>query len=189
MKKVTFLLAAILVFGVSNIVKAQDTEAAQHIVGFTVPNFAILDIESTGSSNNITLVLTEAELEAGNEFNFAAASDNSLWLNYTALAEKNKTRTVTVQIDEPISGIDLKLQVAAYSGKEGEGKGELGAPTNTGAVVLSQAAQTIINGIGSCYTGNGVDKGHNLTYTMAANDYSKIEAGKKEVTVTYTITE
>lgn len=184
MKKVTFLLAAILVLGVSNIVKAQDTGAAEHTIGFTVPNFAILDIEST-DGNNITLGLSEANLEAGNEFNFAAASNSSLWLNYTALAEAGKTREVTVSTNKVIAGIDLKLQVAAYSGEEGKGK--LGTTTNTGAVVLSATAQTIINGIGSCYTGNGVDKGHNLTYTMAANDYSKIEAGAKEVTVTYTI--
>jgi hypothetical protein len=183
MKKVTFLLVAILVLGVSNIVKAQDTGAAEHTIGFTVPNFAILDIEST-DGNNITLGLSEANLEAGNEFNFAAASNSSLWLNYTALAEAGKTREVTVSTSEVIPGIDLKLQVAAHSGN---GKGVLGKTKNTGAVVLSATAQTIINGIGSCYTGNGVTNGHNLTYTMAANDYSKIEAGNKSVTVTYTI--
>ncbi|WP_319589293.1 hypothetical protein [uncultured Draconibacterium sp.] len=184
MKKVTFLLAAILVLGVSNIVKAQDTDVAKHTIGFTVPNFAILDIEST-EGNNITLGLSEANLEAGAEFNFAAASNSDLWLNYTALANAGSTRQVTVSTDKVISGIDLKLQVAAYSGEEGKGK--LGTTTNTDAVVLSTTAQTIINGIGSCYTGTGVNKGHNLTYTMAANEYSKIEAGNKSVMVTYTI--
>jgi len=185
MKKVTFLLAAILVFGVSNIVKAQDTEAAQHTVGFTVPNFAILDIESTGGSNDITFDLgAQLAVEAGNQFDFSEVSDNSLWLNYTALANKNAKRKVTVSTNEVISGIDLKLKVAVYSG---DGEGTTGTPTNTDAVVLSSTAQTIINGIGSCYTGNGNTNGHNLTYTMAANDYSKVEAGAKSVTVTYTI--
>jgi hypothetical protein len=33
---------------------------------------------------------------------------------------------------------------------------------------LSAADQTIISGIGSAYTGNGTNNGHNLTYALVA---------------------
>ncbi|WP_435523978.1 hypothetical protein [Chryseobacterium indoltheticum] len=62
---------------------------------------------------------------------------------------------------------------------------------------LSATDQTIISGIGSAYTGNGANNGHNLTYALAAGSgpgavaaYADLQATASTVaTVTYTISD
>jgi len=46
----------------------------------------------------------------------------------------------------------------------GNGNGKTGIPT--GKVHLSEKTQDIITHIGSCYTGDGVNNGHMLTYSL-----------------------
>lgn len=192
MKKVTLILTAILFLGVSNLVNAQsDSDVATHNVSFDVPNFAILDIETSGADNDITLSLDESGLEAGSEFDFSSATNSELWLNYTALTDKTganwNNRKVTVALNAVIPGIDIDLTVAADAGN-GEGAVGTSSAVST-ALTLTASAQTIITGIGSCYTGDGESNGHNLGYSLKANDYSLLEAGdSKSVVVTYTIT-
>jgi hypothetical protein len=62
---------------------------------------------------------------------------------------------------------------------------------------LSAADQTIISGIGSAYTGNGTNNGHNLTYALVAGsgpggvaNYADLLAtATTSATVTYTISD
>jgi hypothetical protein len=189
MKKLSLIIVTVFVFGVATITKAQDSESANHNVAFTVPNFAILDIETTGNNADITLSLSETDLEAGSEFDFSSATNSDLWLNYTALTDKTganvNTRKVSVQLDDAIPGINLKLAVAE---DVSAGDGQTGGSLATSAITLTTSSKDIINEIGSCYTGNGASKGHNLTYSLEADNYSEIEAGSQSVTVTYTIT-
>jgi hypothetical protein len=188
MKKLSLIIVTVLVFGVATITKAQDSESANHNVAFTVPNFAILDIETTGDAD-VTFSLSETGLEAGKEFDFSSATNSDLWLNYTALTDKTgatiNTRKVSVQLDAAIPGINLTLAVAE---DVSAGDGQTGSSLTTSAITLTTSSQNIINKIGSCYTGNGASKGHNLTYSLEADNYSEIEAGSQSVTVTYTIT-
>ncbi len=186
MKKLSLVFATFLFFAGVTVTNAQDTETDNHTVGFTIPDFAILDIEEA-ANKNITLILSETNLEAGSIFDFSA-TDATLWLNYTAFAPKVsgswETREVNVKIDELVPGLDLKVLVGAATG----GIGTLGSSqASASAVTLTTTDQAVITGIGSCYTGNGTSKGHNLTYSLAVNNYSLIEAGTKSVTVTYTI--
>jgi hypothetical protein len=188
MKKLSLIIVTVFVFGVATIAKAQDSESANHNVSFDVPNFAILDIESTGDAD-VIFSLGDIEVEAGAEFDFSSVSNNNLWLNYTALTDKNgnnvNTRKVSVQLDDAIPGINLKLAVAEDASA---GDGQTGSSLTTSAITLTTSSKDIINEIGSCYTGNGASKGHNLTYSLEADNYSEIEAGSQSVTVTYTIT-
>src|SRR6056297_808597 len=110
MKKLSLIIAAVFVFAGANIVKAQDESTDNHNVTVDVPSFAILDIESAGSDNDIVLNPDVSALKPGEEVKFTSVTNNELWLNYTAVATKNgnsgnfNTRKVTVSLDETIPG-------------------------------------------------------------------------------------
>lgn len=191
MKKVTFLLAAILILGVSNLAQAQvDTDEASHTVTVEIPEIAIVDIE--GSSTALSLE-PEFSGEAGDGLDFTAASAQSqtLWLNYTSIVTASGTdveRTISVEVTSGTipSGVDINLTAANPSGT-----GTVGS--TTGAVVLSdQSAQTVIDGIGSCYTGDGTSVGSNLQYSLTESvtgDFSDMVEQSSSLTVTYTISD
>jgi uncharacterized protein YdgA (DUF945 family) len=195
MKKLSLIIAAVFVFGVVNLVKAQDQSADNHNVTVDVPSFAILDIESSNGSSNITLEPTVNGLEAGDEVSFTSVVNNNLWLNYTAIADNQgngnspvlKTRKISVQMDKVISGLNINLKVKADAGN---GEGTVGNSSYVNNdLTLSTGSQEIIGGIGTCYTGDGANNGHQLIYSLDADDYSSLLAGSEEITVTYTITD
>jgi hypothetical protein len=192
MKKLFLIIAAVFIFGITNVVNADDDGSDNHNVSVSVPSFAILDIESSGDDNNILLNPDVSALEAGEEINFTSVSNNQLWLNYTAVATQNgnsgnfNTRKVTVSLDETIPGIDINLLVSTDAGN---GSGGVGSPNSNSVVTLTANSQDIIGGIGSCYTGDDYGSGHQLTYSLDASDFSSIVGDSQTITVTYTITD
>ena len=70
-------------------------------------------------------------------------------------------------------------------------KGKLGTPT--GELVLTTTPVEIISNIGSCYTENGPQKGHQLTYSLeltSGDDYGLLDFdASKTFTVTYTLSD
>lgn len=190
MKKLSLVIASfVLVFGMSNVVIAQDnndTNEASHSVGITIPTVALIDVEGAGGeATTINLIPDFSALEAGEAVDFSSASDNSLWLNYTSVVAADQTRNITASISGNLpSGVSLKLLASGVT----TGNGTRG--TAGEQITLSETAQNLITGIGSAYTGNGTEKGHQLTYSLDMNNdsYSNLVANDYEVTVTYTIT-
>lgn len=141
---------------------------------------ALLDIEP-----GITSVQLDAEAPADAGEPLQVATDNSSWLNYTSCVSPNSlSRTVSVELDGFLpSWLELQLEVTAYSGP---GQGDLG--TSTGTIVLSGITTNIITGIGGCYTGDGINNGHQLIYRLQVTDYSSlVSASYGPLLVTYTI--
>lgn len=180
-------LAAIAVFG--NL-SAQDTNTDNHTLTISVPEVALVDIEPA-ASKNITLGFT-APSEAGNPI-VANAANTTLWLNYSSIKSvADPTRNVSVKLNAVIPGVDINVTAATATGS---GAGTLGTPS--AQLTLSTADQTIISGIGSAYTGNGANNGHNLTYALAPGStpggvaaYADLTAAANTVaTVTYTISD
>lgn len=186
MKKVAVALATILTLAISNNVLAQaDNTASSHTVTISIPEVALLDLEG---GSTITLTPT-APTEAGNAFDFTSATNNSIWVNYSSVVATGTLRTVTAQISSGSVPTGLLLKVAAGT-YTGAGKGNLGEAGSQ--ITLSSTAQSIITGIGSCYTETGSSKGHQLTYNLvlnSVNDYDKLVTGDVNVSVTYTITD
>ncbi|HKI87647.1 MAG TPA: hypothetical protein VKA38_01380, partial [Draconibacterium sp.] len=82
-------------------------------------------------------------------------------------------------------GISLYLEASQYTGS---GDGKLGHPA--GKINLTNQPQPIITGLGSCYTGDGINNGHSLSFSMEISDYSKIHAvDETKFTIMYTITD
>ncbi|KUJ50556.1 hypothetical protein [Chryseobacterium sp. JAH] len=191
MKRITLTLAmSLAAFAFSANLKAQsDDTNDDHTITITVPEVALVDIEPS-ASKNISLGFT-APTEAGLPIT-PSGTNNTLWLNYSSIKSvADATRTVSVKVDAIIPGIDIKVTAGAATGT---GDGTLGTPT--AQLTLTAVDQTIISGIGSAYTGDGANNGHNLTYTLDAGSssgtalYADLEAVTNAgTTVTYTISD
>lgn len=185
MKKIafTFALALVGTFAFSQ----TDDHDDSHQISFSIPATSILDIEGPGGNNAISFT-PDAIIEAGNSFNFNL-SNSTLWLNYSNIkpsAEATRKITVGMTNDLP-TGMHLTVN----AGEDvGNGNGVKGTP-NTSAIILTNgSSSTIITGIGSAYTGNGINNGHQLTYNLSFNDaeFETLSADlNQSVTITYTI--
>ena len=137
-------------------------------VYFTIPEIAILNIEP--NTNDIILEF-EAPTDPGDEL--TPIGGDTKWLNYTAtLALGGTPKIITAQVSAStnIPGLKIELIISKYSGN---GKGVFG--TSVGTINLSPTAQTIISGIGGCFTRNGANRGHEIEYNASIDDYSIFE--------------
>ena len=185
MKKLTLAIIAVLGFGFG--ASAQDTNIDFHTVTITIPEVALLDIELAGSKN-ITTTFT-APTEAGEAIVAPTTGLGSLWLNYSSIVTASgldMSRTVSVKASGLIAGTSLNV-TAGVPVITGGGTG--GSPVAITAITA--ADQTIISGIGSVWTGDGVNSGSNITYalTAPAASYGSLVAGTTAVTVTYTLSD
>ncbi len=168
---------------------AQDVATDDHLVTISVDEVFIMDIEPA-ASKDISLSLTQPD-EAGSPLD--GDSDNSLWINYTSIVDvtNSESRTITAQTDAATPGYILTVQAGTGAAAGG---GDEGDPVSGGAVTLTNAsASVLVENIGSAYTGNGANAGHNLTYTLAPAtgvDFGSLDhTVSQDVTVTYTITD
>ncbi len=154
-------------------------------VAFSIPEIALIDMEP--SNVHVKLSLKE-QVNPGEAVEIGDGEDNSIWINYTStLSSYSLGRSINAQVTYGTvpPGISLYLSASEY---KGNGKGSMGSPTGT--ISLSNSPQTIISNIGRCYTGNGKNKGHRLTYTIEVTDYSKLEYSEaSDLQVTYTISD
>ena len=170
-------------------VQAQDEQTQGHTVTINIPEVVLLDLEAAGSGS---IILTpESPNTAGLQLDFTNVINNELWINYSSIVGGNTEpkRTVNVAVTGTIpDGVNIKVSA---SNDVGKGSGAVGIPL--GEITLSNEAQAIITGIGSCFTGDGINKGHRLTYSLelkspdsyAALDYEQ----SRELTVTYTLSD
>lgn len=166
---------------------AQDKNTDSHAIDIKIPEVALLDIEA--KSTTISMEGT-SPTEAGNALTFSEKPNTDLWLNYSSIiGNKETSRDVTVAVTKGEIPAGLKVLVTA-SKDAGKGKGTLGSPSNE--LTLSGSAQKIITGVGSCYTGNGIENGHNLSYVIKVDDesYGKLNYDNSgSIEVTYTLTD
>ncbi len=195
MRKLFFLkliLALLFITTAFNSLLAQDTEIGSHILTVSIPEVAILDVESTEASTSITIGPT-APTEAGEALDFSTVTNNALWLNYSSIKNTSTgdaARTISVVATGTMpTGMTLSLTVADPAGSGG---GALGSVIGGGsAFTLGGGTQNIIQSIGSCYTGNLANNGHQLTYGLAMDnsDYAALDAVDTDITVTYTLSD
>ncbi|WP_247234446.1 hypothetical protein [Telluribacter sp. SYSU D00476] len=159
--------------------------ATTHVpASISLPVVALLDIEP---SNDAVVLAIPATTEAGQSLTMSATSNNTKWLNYTsAILAGGSTRRITAQISSGSvpAGVRLLLTVSSPMGAGGGARG--GSVTN---LALTTAAQTILSGIGGAFTGNGINNGHQLTYSLGISNYSSLVKTSSTVMVTYTLTD
>lgn len=186
MKKLKIILSLAGVAAIAAHANAQDTNTDSHTIGITIPVVTLVDIEPA-ASKNLTMPFT-APTEAGLPLALPSAN-NTLWLNYSSIKPSTtQMRQVTVSLDAVVPGVDIKVNAATATGA---GDGTLGTPI-TGPLTLTASGQAIIDNIGSAYTGNGANNGHQLTYTVSTGTgtaYGDLVGSATPVSakVTYTI--
>lgn len=179
----TYLLFFLLLFSVTAF---SQWEEGQISVFFSVPEIALIDIESM-TDNNVNFTILPSN-ESGGTPELRESSNESLWINYSSALENfSSSRSIVAEIsngDLP-EGVLLFLKASSYSGI---GRGQLGYPTEK--INLTSQPKPIITDIGSCFTGDGINNGHLLSFSIEVNDYSRIHANEESAfTVLYTITD
>ncbi len=150
-----------------------------HQLTLRLSEVALLDIEP-----GITSVSLDAALPVDAGEPLEMTIDNSSWINYTSCVSNSSSRTISVELDGILpSWLELQLDISSYSGS---GQGNFG--TSVGTITLSGVTTNIITGITRCYTGDGINNGHQLTYRLVINDYaSLVSTSYGPLLVTYTI--
>lgn len=155
-------------------------------VTLRIPSIALIDIEPEGN-NSVALQVSPA-VESGLEPQIQETSPQTLWINYSsALPFSQNSRSIAAEIASGSlpDGVSLGIEASAFSGI---GLGKHGY--SQGFVQLGQMPRTVIYDIGNSFTGNGVNNGHSLTFTLGVDDFSKITAvGVTQLTILYTISD
>ncbi len=160
---------------------SQDNPKVEIPITVSIPAIALLDFEggdhliTFNSPNQVEQLITPT-------------TEDKTWINYSSIVESGSTNYITVHISS--GNLPAGSVINVETGKDiGAGAGKMGIPM--GKIQLSWYPQSIITEIGSCFTGRGINKGHQLSYSWEnIEGYSKSIFGKDEyqIAVTYTIT-
>ena len=145
----------LLIFAYPPLYAQEKDNTAKLPVQMAIPPSAKL---SMGSSE-LKFSLFKGE---GKDRKLAPKTVDTVWINYSSVIVNNSTNMICASLasaDLPAE-IAIKLKVGP---DVGAGYGQVGKPTIP--IYLSTSPQAIITDIGSCYTGQGNNKGHLLTFT------------------------
>ncbi|MEA1878530.1 MAG: hypothetical protein U9N86_16945 [Bacteroidota bacterium] len=152
-------------------------------ITISIPEVALVDFQ--GTSRLIT-VNSPDDGQRSVEQIITQSTDDNTWLNYSSIVPPGVSNYISVYISDgnlpPATFINLNIgdDVSA-------GRGATGSPS--GEIILSRYPQNIITGIGSCYTGRGINKGHQLFFSVVGENADLVKPGNNNyrISVTYTI--
>ncbi len=193
MRKFLIIFAAIgLMAGFAGKVMATGDGASQtQVVTFNLPTITILGVENGSAPPVFTF---SAPTDAGDTI--AAQKDVASWINITSIlsdASHHKIVTVGMGASDVVPAgtlLDLETMDHVSGGASGAWGTAVGKKNLNGVLVSSPL--TIIDGIGSGYTGTGTDLGYQLKYTWRINPafpVGLISTSATTITLTYTISE
>lgn len=156
-----------------------------HQVTISVPKIALIGIAGTGDDQ---FRIGQGQ-EAGHRIAITRNKISGIWLNYTSVvsAENRSHKVMAAMSGSLPEALQILIEASPCTGS---GNGKAGKPT--GSKVLSGEPVEIISDIGSCYTGKGVNNGHELVYTLQwkdENNMSGLHVGNSSVEIVYTISE
>ena len=151
-------------------------------IGVNLPSIALLDMEPKGGIINLKF---NKPSEAGKALQNSESSDIK-WLNFTSALRLGSSRHISVQItSERLSfGYGIILETSGFTGV---GAGILG--NSVSHVNLSNSPVRIIDNIGGAFTGDGLNNGYKLKFSLIINDYSLLKGGSNIYTIIFTLTD
>lgn len=159
---------------------AADNNVATQAFNTGVNEVALLDIEGSLSPAALQIV---APTEAGAPPDNVSTSGSDL--NYTVIVDPSETKTVKVKVDSNVpAGCTLSVAAGACAA------GSQGAVDSDGAAkqALTTSDADFLTAIGSCYTGDGDNKGNPLTYYLDITDWASVASrAATSTTVTFTL--
>lgn len=177
-----FFACSILYFSAIVVSFSQVTQK----INIVVPKVAKIKLVSN-SNLDFSVDLTPPNT-AGEEISVPTLTGNKSYLNISSVVAQGSAneRTVTVHSDVNLSvGTVLSVTTGPV---EGVSVGKSG--THKGKRNINTVSKTIIDQIGSSYTGVGVGNGFPITYDVTVatgNDYGTIYSGSRDINVIYTL--
>ncbi len=186
MKNSTVISIFVIAFMLTPALGFSQWQEGQVSANFSLPAIALVDIEP-GGDNSLYFALTPSS-ESGDPVIVESTSEKKLWLNYSSsLASSQSSRKIIAEISQGTSPEGVSFYIEA-SGYNGIGRGQLGQ--TAGKVEITTQPAQIITNIGNCFTGDGINNGHLIKFSIGISDYSKIESsGELNFIVLYTITD
>jgi hypothetical protein len=161
-------------------------EEAQLSIYFSLPEIALIDIEP--SLDNDVHFTVNPGVESGGSPSIQKSGHNNIWINYSSsLSGPQNSRSIVAEVSQGIfpEGITLYLEASNYSGSGGGQHGQ-----TTGRVAISNQPKPIITNIGNGFTGDGINNGHSITFSIEISDYTKVVSVEdSNFLVLYTITD
>ncbi len=186
-KKIVLLISlVVLFFSFLTIVPAQNNNTAEMSITLKIPAIALIDFVVDGSQM-ITYSYSYSGPNQVEQIIIPTTGDKT-WLNYSSIVKSGLTNYITAHISSGSLPADVSLNVL-IGADVGVGAGLKG--TSIGQITLSTFPQNIITNIGSCHTGRGINKGHQLTYIWENPDSYNYSLNYEEgnaIAVTYTFT-
>lgn len=184
-RKITIILFLIISIFPVDIYSQYDNSATMSL-SVSIPAIALINF-ATDVNKTVTYTysnITPNQIEQIITPNIGDAT----WLNYSSIVKEGTSNYITVNINYGSlpSDVELYLQIGP---DVGAGGGNTGSPANF--ITLSYYPQIIISNIGSCFTGVGVRKGHQLRYIWKNSkgyDYELKYENGEQISVIYTIT-
>jgi len=152
-------------------------DTASHAITIQINEIVLIGLNNTSS-----LVLTTNNPTNPGE-DVAGDTNASKLLQYTSIVASGTTRNITVKwgaTEQAPAGTSLKIEATSIPANCG---------TTAGEITISDTAQAIVTGVGSCATGIGAN-GTEVTYTFGIDNKLLLEIGDNQtVNITFTITD
>jgi hypothetical protein len=170
-----------IILSSQGMVFAQSTNFVEMPIMFSIPAIALVDF--AGSDTRISFIQGN-----GAEQIITPSTLDKTWINYSSIVDGKSTNSISVNLSS--GNLPAEIQIKLDVGQDvGAGAGTTGKPIRQ--IALTRYPQEIITGIGSCYTGRGTQKGHQLIYSwewLPPYDFDHSSIDNIEISVTYTLT-
>lgn len=132
--------------------------------------FGIIDIEPEGE---LIGSIAGGDMEAGLAVVAGGGLPENLWINFSFRAANYQPARIYVSTNQPVpAGMTIKVEIIE-TGVDGS------FPKNPvyGQLILSQTEQRIVHDFANGYTGDGVNKGYKLKYTLENPGSASLPSG------------
>lgn len=149
----------------------------------SIPEVALVDFK--GSKRLITID-SPINVQTSVEQKITSSTNDNTWLNYSSIVPEGVSNYISVYISN--GNLPPATFISLIIGDDvSEGNGATGNPR--GEITLSRYPQNIITDIGSCYTGRGINKGHQLFFSLLRENPDIVQGENNDysISVTYTI--
>ena len=176
------LFSAFLLIQFNSNAQEPETNVVNMPVQLSIPPKASISLAGSG-------LKFKFDSKKGTEQIITPTSVGKLWINYSSIVEGSNTNSICVNLST--NNLPAEIMIKLIVGSDvGGGFGKMGKPAEP--IILTLSPQPIITEIGSCFTGQGMNKGNELTYSwQLAPEYDpdllKIEELKIEAGVVYTV--
>jgi hypothetical protein len=140
-------------------------------------------------TNHAPVNLTLSTAVAGTPV--TSVSNSDMYVKISSIVPWLSRRLITARLVSGAVPPGTRLTLISAPCTTANSGGRRGTPVST-PIVLSSTDQTLVTGIGSCYTGTGYNDGYKLTYTWGpynpATDYDLMQATTNPVILTIVLT-